>query len=365
MKTKCKLILLDSFDNLADLSSVWDDLLTQSSANTIFLTWDWIFTWSKHYLGKSRSLFVLAIYKKEKLIGIAPWCIRHMRKYRLTIRRIEFLGTPEAGSDYLDVFIKKGNEKEVSQCIYHFLFGRGASLWDSVFLQDISCNSFFLLHFMEKVRKEGKYARVREGDFCPIVTMPRSWDDFLKGLSSNRREQFRRHYRVLQKNGKVKHETLIAGLDGGKSIDRFNTLYGTRWGRYQDKYFFSHLKEFVTKTASASLTQIDILTVDESDVAALLHFRYDTSLFMYLMAVDKAFLSKISVGNILVGLCIEKAIIDGIEIYDFLKGSEDYKFHWACDFRRSLVITLYQRRFRILVISLSTMLKDILRIFYK
>jgi CelD/BcsL family acetyltransferase involved in cellulose biosynthesis len=362
MKDQCRITLFDSIPKLVEIAPIWNELLKQSLANTIFLTWDWVYTWSKYFLDSSRKLFVLAVYKKEELIGLAPWCIRIKRNSLLPIRQIEFLGTPETGSDYLDVFIKKGKERDVALSIYHFLFGEGATFWDSVLLQDIPSNSLFLLYLMEQVRKDGKYGAIQEGAFCPIVTLPQSWDDFLKGLSSNRREQFRRHYRLLQRSGKVKHETFILGMDAEQSLDRFISVYGTSWGIKQDNRFFSHLKEFVTKCSLTSLTQIDFLSVDGRDVSAFLHFRFDTKLLMYLMAVDKAFNKNISIGNIFVALCIEKAISDGFELYDFLKGSEDYKFHWSNGSRRSLAITLFQKRFSSFATQLITMLKDTARI---
>jgi CelD/BcsL family acetyltransferase involved in cellulose biosynthesis len=86
---------------------------------------------------------------------------------------------------------------------------------------------------------------------------------------------------------------------------------------------------------------------------------------MHLMAVNKDFDKKISVGNILVGICLEEAILEGIRRYDFLKGNEDYKFHWANSGRRSLEISLYQRRLKVLGKLLSTMSKDIARIFLR
>jgi CelD/BcsL family acetyltransferase involved in cellulose biosynthesis len=148
---------------------------------------------------------------------------------------------------------------------------------------------------------------------------------------------------LLQRQGKVNYETVIQGRDNGFNLERFTSLYRDWWGKKQDERFYAHLKKFSDTCASQSWIQMDFLSVNGKDIAAMLHCRYDSSLLMYLMAVDKTFNEKISIGNILVGLCLEKAISNGIKAYDFLKGNEIYKFHWANSGRRSLSVKFYQK----------------------
>jgi CelD/BcsL family acetyltransferase involved in cellulose biosynthesis len=355
---ECRLTLIDSFEEIVAMASSWNNLLTQSGCNSIFLTWDWLYTWSKYFLDSNRKLFILALYRKGKLIGLAPWCIRKIKKRFFSIRQIEFLGTPETGSDYLDILAIRGKEKHVSECIYAYLFGEGHKLWDSMLLQDIPSDSLFMLHFMNKLRNDGKYAQLVEGCFCPISILPPSDDNFFAQLSPNRREQFRRHYRLLQKRGDLNHHTCYLDNGSEEAFHRFLTLYKPRWGRTQDQRFYNHLIEFATRCGPRSGAQLDFLTVEGADVAAVLHFRYDKSLLMYLMAVDKNFDKKISVGNVLIGLCIKKAISNGITVYDFLKGSEEYKFHWANHGRRMLKLNLYQRRVGALAVAFGKMVRE-------
>ena len=72
-----------------------------------------------------------------------------------------------------------------------------------------------------------------------------------------------------------------------------------------------------------------------------------------------------SVGNLLIGLCLQKAITENIAEYDILRGSEDYKFHWAIGGRRSLNVRVYQRRLPGFILialkSLKALLKLLLR----
>jgi hypothetical protein len=356
---------IDTIEQFYELSEYWNDLLVLSRSNTICLTFEWIYTWAECFLATDRKLFVLAIYEKERLIGIAPWCIHEIAGPLQPFRQIEFLGTPEMGSDYLDVIIKKGKEKVITQCIYEYVFGQAAQCWETVLLQDIPSDSLFLNYFLENLREDGKYVLIREGPLCPTVELPNSWQDYLKDLSSNRREQFRRHHRLLKRRGEVKYEKIIQGKDDRWNMDRFISLYENWWGKEQDKNFYTHLRQFAARCASQFWLQMDFLSVNGTDVAALFHSRYNGNLSMHLMAVDKEFRKKISVGNILVGLCLQEAISDGIKLYDFLKGTEDYKFHWANHSRRTLEVNLYQRNMKAFGKLSFTMLKDLARIYLR
>ena len=100
------------------LKEEWNSLLTESGSNEISLTWEWLYTWSQYFLGTKRTLFILAIYERQELVALAPWCIRQGRYCGLPLRTIELLGTPETGSDYLDVLCKTRKERAIAQVLY-------------------------------------------------------------------------------------------------------------------------------------------------------------------------------------------------------------------------------------------------------
>ena len=79
MKKESKVKLIDSFEKWGGILNYWNELLMQSRSDTIFLTWEWLYTWAECFLGSDRKLFILAVYHKEKLIGLAPWCIHRIR----------------------------------------------------------------------------------------------------------------------------------------------------------------------------------------------------------------------------------------------------------------------------------------------
>jgi hypothetical protein len=350
-----KINIIDGMNKWEGMSSQWNDLLSQSSANTIFLTWEWLRSWAECFFNNNRKLFIILVYRDNELVGVAPFYIQYTLHKFFTLKQIEFLGAPEAGSDYLDVFIKKGQEKDVTSCIYDFLLKEVPSMWDCLLLRDIPADSLFLLYFLNKIEEEGKYAEVYKGSFCPTVSLPRTEKDFFLGLSSNRREQFRRHLRILEREADMKY-SIFRSRDVEDSLNVFFDLYEKK-KTYDGEQLFSFLKKFISRSGEKDRVQIDMLTCHGKNVAGLLHLKYRGILSMYLMAVDKTFNSKISVGNILVGLSLKQTVNQGIPIYDFLKGAEDYKFHWANTGRSSINIFYYQKKVMPLLLAMSKFVK--------
>jgi hypothetical protein len=347
--------LIESMDDWDLFRNQWNDLMDKSAASNIFLTWEWLYSWAQCFIDNKRVLFILMVYEDDVLVGIAPWCIRKINKGIFSIRQLEFIGTPEAGSDYLDVFMKKGREKEVSNCLYDILLGDFASRWDRIRLEDMPSNSLFLLYFHNRIKEKGKYVDLGASSFCPVVSLLGTEEQFFAGLSSKRVQRFRQDLRTLNKQAPIAHVTFSSGTTD-TALKDFFILYNEKSGRRCDELFNLILK-FMEKRGAESI-QIDFISAEQRYVAGLLHLRYHDTLYMYLMSTDKTYSPKTSIGNLLIGLCISNAINSGISCYDFLKGDEAYKFHWTNFGRRSISILFPQRKFLPIFLTLADLAKS-------
>ena len=355
MNNKYKVTVIDSLSEWEKIAREWDEVLCQSSSNSVFLTWEWLYTWAECFPEEKRRLFILLVHMGDELVGIAPWCIRHTQSRFIPLKQIEFLGKLGASSDYLDVFSKKGREREVAIEIYQFLLGNVSSAWDSLMLEDVPSNSLFLLHFTEKIEEDGKYAEMTRGGFCPYVSLPESKDDFMATLSQHRRGQYRRDQKILQSPHNVTHQS-FTGKQIEPILDDFVSFFSDKKG-YTNESFFSFIKRFALKSVENRWVQIDMLTSNASKIACFYQLRYQGTVFGYLMATDKSFNSKVSVGNLLLGLCLENSISEKMSVYDFLKGTEAHKFHWTNGGRSSLNLFFCQRNIPALLTVMGKFLK--------
>ena len=57
------------------LKGCWTALLKRSKSDTVFLAWEWMYTWWECFK-ENKQLFVLTVYdENENLVGIAPLCM--------------------------------------------------------------------------------------------------------------------------------------------------------------------------------------------------------------------------------------------------------------------------------------------------
>jgi len=350
-----RISVIESLNEFESMQAAWSLLLSNSRSNAVFLTWEWLYSWAETYLDRGRRLFIILVYDEDELVGAAPWYIDSEQFSIFRMWKVEFLGSPDADSDYLDVIIKKGREKKVTQRIYDFLFAEGAPVWDFFFLRDVPSGSLFLLHFLEKINQDGKHAEIKHSSFCPATPLPASNEEFLSGLSSHHRLQLRRHGRMLEKDGSARHVS-FAGAESVTALDDFLLFHRDKKG-CSDERFYLLLKAFIGRCRDNNWVQIDMLYAGDKPAAALLHFRYANILHQYIMVTDRTVNPKVSIGNILIGRCIEEAIRHGISAYDFLKGTEEFKFSWTGKGKSLLTLFLPQRRILPLIFTARNFIK--------
>ena len=96
-----------------------------SASDCPFLTWEWLHTWWTH-LGGSSRLRIAAVRAGQELVALAPFRITKSRVALLS--RVDMLGTGEAGSDYLDVIVRRGREAEASAALAQFATSENTTL---------------------------------------------------------------------------------------------------------------------------------------------------------------------------------------------------------------------------------------------
>lgn len=338
----CTIQVIDSPDALSNFREEWDDLIAASHGNTIFQTWEWTTAWVREYLRPVRRLFVLVVRKRGAVLCIAPWYVRDVRYGPFLLKRVEFLGTPEAGSDYLDVISRSGKEQDAAHCLYDYLMEEAGGEWDCLLFRDVSSSSIFLNHFCDRFEADGKYVRISRGSYCPTVKLPESNERFLASLRPHRRSQFNRHWRMIRKEEGIQYGISRDPLRNGY-FREFLEFYEKQWGR-SGKRHFQFMESFISLASNKGWVEVEYLRYKGRYVAAILHITHDGTKYSYLTAVDKTFNRKVSIGNVLVCLALQDAIERQVGTYNFLKGVEPYKYHWANSGDQLLDFSYQKRR---------------------
>jgi CelD/BcsL family acetyltransferase involved in cellulose biosynthesis len=338
------------------MAEEWNQLLEVAEAKTFFLAWEWLYSWAECFLNDKRRLFIITFREDATLVGIAPFYVDIKQTGPFPLRELRFLGSPESGSDYLDVIARKGHEKSVADALHEHLMGACNKAWNQAALGEMKANSLFLLHFVNKLETEGKHFKLERSAYCPNMQLPAAFADIYPMLSPSWRKKFKQDQRVIAKEQQVAYD-MVRGEKCKERLQEFFRFYNEKSG-WKNGTLPAFITSLMNNYGSQSPVQLDFLKIDGAVVAALLHFEYGATLSMYLMAVDKGYNPKVSAGNLLVGKAIENAIEAGLTMYDFLKGDERYKFHWATGGVCTLKLTFWRRSPAAFISTFTSFFRD-------
>ena len=351
-------------EKFRDLKTEWNQLLSLSSTDAVYLTWEWLYTWWEIFGDDRRELFIIAVRENRQLTGIAPLVIHNLKDLNLfNFRRIELLGTgedekDEVCSNYMDFIIVKGKEKEVLDEIGAFLIERQYIAWDEISLSSISKDSLNLRLLIERFSESTKYKIKQSNSLsCPYIKLTDDWEQYLKSLGDKTRRNIRKDRRVLADTGLLEYETYHQS-DSHKYFEDFMALHRKRWESKMDQDAFSSSK-FVSfhKKISNLFSQkgwlkISFLKHNGNIIAGSYHFIYNGRLYAYQVGCDAQYDKRFSIGITEFGFNIEDAIRKGCKEYDFYKGNDNsYKWRLAKDKREVRDILIFRKDFKYYLVT--------------
>ena len=327
----------------AALGSEWTELLEASDSDGFFLTWEWLFTWWKH-LAEGRRLFILTVRSGEELLAIAPFAIRPATLDRVPpLSCIELLGSGTAGSDYLDVIVRRHSEYQVARALAEHL----ACERQMLSLARVRSSSSSAQSLAAHLDSLGWSVSETSSETCPVVR--REGPDFtsyLQSLGAEHRYAFRRKLKKLTQRHRVSLDAARSEDERREAMRILIGLHQARWReRGKSEAFDSDaMISFHDEVSALALRRgwlrLFVLRLDGRPAAALYGFRYRDVFYFYQSGFDPA-LAKESVGLVTMGLSIESSFAEGVAEFDLLHGDESYKFHWANSARELSRIELY------------------------
>lgn len=323
----------------------WNELLKASSSNSVFLTWEWLFTWWKHLSGR-RQLHLLVLRRDNKLVGVAPLAIRARQPERLIpFRTLEFLGTGTVGSDYLDLIIRRGEEDDVLKALTSYLLHHKLVIE----FTRVKATSMLVARLESELVDRGWAVSHTTVGVCPYIDLSdMSWDSYLQTLGPAHRANVRRRTKSAIKKFELKLELPNSERHRSIYFAMFVDLHRKRWESRDDVdemdtpdmlQFHAELSRIASQR---EWLRLFILFLDGVPAAAIYAFMYNNKYYFYQSGFDPAF-SRYSVGLVMMGLTIKAAIDEGADEYDMLHGNESYKYLWAQAHRDLVRINLYPR----------------------
>jgi CelD/BcsL family acetyltransferase involved in cellulose biosynthesis len=324
------------------LKGEWNELLSRSESNVVFLTWDWLYNWWECFKNDS-ELRILLIRDRHNLKCIAPFFVSKTKVRGW--RRLNFLGSTSVGSDYLDFILEKGSEDEIISQIFDYL-NSNKEKWQAISLTDIPDQSRTIA-LVYRYYKDNFYVSTKAHTICPYIPLPDNYEVFLNSLSSNMRYNVRRKRRRFENDFHGEFIVLKERSELEKSIDDLIRLNANRMHEkkinspFYDKSFSEFHRNVMRTFFEKNWLRLFFLRVKGRLVASLYAFAYGGKYYYYQSGFDPEW-GKVSPGLLLFSYSIENAILEGANEFDFLQGDEEYKHNWTKQARRNLKITIYR-----------------------
>ncbi|MDO8587701.1 MAG: GNAT family N-acetyltransferase [Armatimonadota bacterium] len=311
------------------LRPAWNETLEHIPGATVFQTWEWQYTWLRHF-GRRGTALVLLLSDASaggKPFGIAPFVIRPYVVPQL--RELAFLGT--GVSDYLDVIVHPDKRSDAMAAVGEYLESCGGE-WDFVDLHQIP-EAGAAVELAEIVgRPPGMSAEVVEHEVCPVVDLPDSWEDYTRSLGKSLRFNIGYYERSLRKQYKVE----IGAADESnlnEEMEALFRLHGRRWrkrwlpGVLASRKVREFHREVARRFLDCGRLRLYYLKLDGVTRASLYCFAFKDAMYYYLGGFEPE-MAKYGLGTILTAHAIREAIQSGLSRFDLLRGNEEYKRRW-------------------------------------
>lgn len=334
--------LISKTADLDRLAPAWNQLLQDSPANSPFLTAEWLHTWWAH-LGRHRKLELLTVQQGDGLLAVAPFWVS--RGPLGMFSRLEFLGTGCAGSDYLDVIVRSGHERDAVAALASVLERRKRALR----LNHMASGSFGA-RLAAALRIDGWISKTSTAGVCPFIQLAgHTWDSYLGSLGASHRSNVRRRLRAIARAFEMRFEPVTSGVERRSALQALIGFHEQRFGRRGSSAFLTpELRAFhddvTERMLAAGWLRFYTLRLNDAIAAVMYGFAYNGRFYFYQHGFDPRY-DAFSAGLVLMALTIRAALEDGAIEFDMLYGTEQYKWLWAREERALYQLQIYPPHF--------------------
>ena len=294
----------------------WQELLQACTVDTLFITPLWQRVWWEQF-GDGAEMLLLSLQDGGNLEALAPLA-RHDGSIR-------FIGDQDV-CDYNDFLVLRGAESRFYPSLLDHLEGE---TWQTLDLYSVPEGSPTLAYLPELARQRGYQVEVQEEDVAPGVRLPESWEAYLQTLTKKDRHELRRKLRRLESASEgFRYYSVSEPTEVEHSLDDLLSLM--RSSREDKRDFLTPSREqffrrLATEMARVGILKLFFLEMGGERMAATMCFDYGATRLLYNSGFNPAH-GYYSVGLLLKALCLKDAIEEGKEYFDFLRGSEPYKY---------------------------------------
>ncbi|MBR61383.1 MAG: hypothetical protein CL904_01815 [Dehalococcoidia bacterium] len=273
----------------------------------------WFLTSWKQIFAPNINLIIFLFRKNEYLVGMIPVmeCASGMK----------IAGDPEL-FDYQQLIIENDMEREVINSFFDYLVDED---WKQLDLSSVSGDS--QKDILIEIANERSYSiKTDQVAVCPRLELPDSWDIYVSSLKKKYRHELRRKIRRIESIGKVAQTSFNNPSDA--EVNHFFQLMRLT-SDAKSLFLTSKVEKFfrllIRNGSERNHVNLSFLEFNSQRIAGCLVFDYQNDFMLYNSGYDTSN-RQLGAGFINKAYAIREAINLGRSSFNFLKGSERYKY---------------------------------------
>jgi CelD/BcsL family acetyltransferase involved in cellulose biosynthesis len=299
----------------------WRDLLRRDPDRHIFATPEWSrLWWEEFHTGK--ELIVLTMRRDDDVVAIVPL----YRKLEDERRVLRFVGGIDL-TDYLGPVCAPDDRDVVARTLVSWLASTDLA-WDELDAHNMPVPFGFAEVLVDHADRKGYGFALDQEETSAVLPLVGDWDGYVARLGSKERHELRRKMRRLGRE----HPDATVRAATESTLERdLETFFHMHRGAEGHKGHFMRpeIATFFRRLAHAFVPlgwlRLDLLEIGERAIAATFGFQVENRFYLYNSAFEPD-ASRLSPGFVLVAELVKRAIGEGIELFDFLRGPERYKY---------------------------------------
>ncbi len=316
------------------LEAQWEDLFQNTSSPNLFLSWEWISTWWRHY-GSDKEPFIVLATENGSPIAIAPFYREKQHILKIPVTVLSMMGDGEVCSEYLDMLCIPGEEKRVSEALVSVVFDERHP-WDIMVLDDGISSSELLRSIRSHARSRHLRLVSQESTINPYFEISQPWSDYFARFGKKTRKNYRWGLNQIGKEAEIRFVRFPDGSSSNcsEAMDEMMRLHEACWrergriGVFKRKRFRQFHKDIAERFSATDRLALFFLYRDDRPVAAEYGFVLDSKFYSYQAGYDPAY-KKYGVGNVMQFLTLQYFFDNHFKEIDFLRGELAYKDKFA------------------------------------
>jgi CelD/BcsL family acetyltransferase involved in cellulose biosynthesis len=280
-----------------------------------FVSPAWLTAWWECF-GGGAELLLLTVANNGQLLGVAPLMVED--------RTARLIGSEDV-SDYLDFLVLEGTGQQFFTILVSHLRQLGIRKLCAI---PVRPESSVLKILVPWARKAGYMVELEDRNVSVQMRLPASWNEYLAMLSKKQRHEAERKMRRLAETGVVSVRRIGRPEEVAAAMAHF--FHWFRLSREDKEIYMTPGRERFFLTLAWQLTDAGMLNmlaleIDGAVEAMVFCIELGSTTYLYNNGFNPEFRSA-SIGIVSKLMTIRDSIADGKSCYDFLNGTEEYKY---------------------------------------